>query len=533
MITVSTTSAPEGWKGYTSTSGTTMYGAGSAMRWTAPTDSRLKYRVTFKVYARPATGSTISLQVQSKVYTLTPAKWQTITHDVEPGRPLVATVTGATTLTASTTLQVVNRVLPARPAPADILAIDAYLPATTTAMRWNLDRWNRSSWNDVKPVDGTMRWNTDKWNRAAWYEPSQTHAWQSIIDPVTRVVARRGITATGPVLKAEAGTLTITATQDLDPRRLGMVIGTPVRCYLWASSTPVWSGQVADITVEPLKDGGATVTIVAVDAVSRLASITRYGARPDHGRTETWRQRLARLMTSAPGIDYQVAATSDTPVVPTVWETSLASHIDALVATTGGAWYADRDEGISVYATLPTPSPSMILTDTHDDDGNPVPVWHYTDGPASWSASQLIAAIDATTHDAALNTENQQWNAADTKITVSNATTATAWGGATVSVDMLALSTGDSLETSARRLLRRATTAPLMTSARLIPTGSNLTSPLSKMRACASLDPLTVVSARQRDESGDVYVAGITHDITPTSWQTDITLTPLAKEAEE
>ena len=175
----------------------------------------------------------------------------------------------------------------------------------------------------------------------------------------------------------------------------------------------------------------------------------------------------------------------------------------------------------------------MILTDTHDDDGNPVPVWHYTDGPASWSASQLIAAIDATTHDAALNTENQQWNAADTKITVSNATTASAWGGATVSVDMLALSTGDSLETSARRLLRRATTAPLMTSARLIPTGANLTSPLSKIRACASLDPLTVVSARQRDESGDVYIAGITHDITPTSWQTDITLTPLAKEEKE
>ena len=221
-----------------------------------------------------------------------------------------------------------------------------------------------------------------------------------------------------------------------------MAWGTPIRLYHWPTATLIWTGWVTDLATTPAKTGRGSTTITASDAVARLVAVTRYGARPEGGRTETWRQRLARLMTSAPaGLEYTVRTTSETEVCPTVWETDLASHLDALVATTGGAWTVTRDGRIEVWATLPDQAPALTLTDTLDlpDDGTEAIA--YTAGPSTWTAARVIAGIEATTHDAAPD-EQGEWRAADTTVTVTDTTSTASWGGMSVRVDLMTPSQG-------------------------------------------------------------------------------------------
>lgn len=518
--------SPTGWSGIQKmhTNGTSMYPIdGRPLTWVTTINPLRAYRLEVRTLANAQGPYTVT--IQGRVYTLTPGAWRTTTHTVDPDRPLSVSIEGTTLVAATITLVCTDYTLPVRPRPCDVLALDAYLPIPTDAMKWDQSRWDRAAWDSQTPAPGTLIWDRENWDTTVWHDPADVARWQSIIGPCTQITARRGITPSGPILKAEVGTLTITATQDLDPRGIGLTVGTPIRLHQWTTQAPIWTGQVSEVKIEPIKTGGATVTIVAVDAVAHLAAITRYGARPDRGGTETWRQRLARLMTSAPQIHVSVPTSSDTPVCSTVWETSLASHLDALIATTGGAWYADRTGGLVATAALPDHAPALILTDTHADDTDDTAVWHYTDGPAAWSTASLIAGIDATTHDATINADTGEWVAADTKTTVTDPTVTAAWGGTTVAVDMVTPSTGTALKDAATRLLRRATTAPLMTTARVHHNTSMIPDPQTHMTQAATLDPLTPVTAIQRAEKGSTLIAAVTHDITPTTWITDLTLT--------
>lgn len=453
----------------------------------------------------------------------------TVSQTVDAAQPVTLALSnwqsGDVTVTVTTPDDI-----PDNPEPCDVLALDVWAPVPTQALRWDLDRWDRALWDTPRPLPGALVWDTGVWGGARWWDTSQDTWWAAILGPSTTVTTRRGMSASGPVLKADAGTLSVTATDNLDPRALGLVYGAPIRLYHWPTRTAIWTGYVTDVTITPIKDGGYTVALDAADDVAQVVAVTRYGARSDSGGPETWHERLARLMASAPTVPVTVAADSSAMICPTVWETSLAAHLDALVASTGGWWTGNRWGGITIAATPPDTSPVALLTD--QADAVPGRAWRYTAGPSSWSSSKLIAALKATTHTAAPD-DKGEWRATDQTWTVTDPSTTAAWGGTTAAVDLL---TPDEATTrvAAARLLRRATDAPPLTSATIRPV-SRRTRPVSRrtrpdeqaadMADAAALDPGQPVATRARDETGAALIAAVAHTITPTTWTTDLTLT--------
>lgn len=523
------------WSGVASSSGMTMTATATGVL--KRTFERLRpghaHTATVRLYATAKTGTTVGVLIQGRSHEVPAGSWQTITQDLDPARTsFQIEVTGVRTADIAVEITTPDTVT-AQAIPADVLALEALLPIPTDAMVWDITRWDRTAWNKPRPIPGTLVWDEGAWDRTYWLDETRTEEWTDILGPVTEITCTRGINADGPVLKAQAGTMTIRARDALDPRETGMSVGTPIRLNYWPQGHQTWAGTVSAIAVTPRKDGGYDTIITAVDVVARLASITRYGARPDGGGTETWRQRLTRLLNSMHAVPLTVAANSIDPVCPTVWETSVAAHLDALVATTGGAWNATRYSGITVRASLPTTAPAITLTDSHDDDAETTFVYHYSDGPAAWDTSQLVAAIDATTHTAAPD-DDGEWHATDQTITVANETTAAAWTGMRTTVDLLT-PTEQATREAATRLLRRASTAPLMTSVTLWPcpaSGPSASSTGAESRSLRDiarisyLDPMEPVTAIQRGERATELVASITHRITPTTWRTDLTLTP-------
>lgn len=527
------------WTGVASSSGMTMTAGASGIL--SKVFERLRpghaHTATVRIYATAKAGTIVGVLIQGRSHEVPAGSWRTITQDLDPARTSCPIeVTGVRT--ADITVEITTPdTISAQAIPADALALEALLPIPTKALIWDVGRWDRTAWNKTRPIPGTLIWDEGQWDHAYWHDETRTEEWTDILGPVTEITCTRGINADGPVLKAHAGTMTIHARDALDPRKTGMSVGTPVRLYYWPGGYQVWAGTVSAISVTPRKDGGYDTVITAVDAVARLAAITRYGARPDGGGNETWRQRLTRLLTSVSGVPLTVSANSTAPVCPTVWETSLASHIDALVATTGGAWNATRYSGINVRAILPTTAPTITLTDSHDDDSTTTYVWHYSEGPAAWDTARLIAQIDATTHTAAPDNDGE-WHATDQTITVANDTAVAAWAGARAPVDLIT-PTEQATREAATRLLRRASTAPILTSATIWPCPASGPSASSTGAASQStrdiarisyLDPMDPIIAIQRGERATQLVASITHRITPTTWRTDLTLTPIGDQ---
>lgn len=480
------------------------------------------HHLTITTTIAAAIGTTGAILVQGHLTTITSGLATTVAHDVDPLRPLTIQLTNVAAATVHLELTAPDDV-PDHAEPWQVLALDVMAPIATDALQWDAGRWDRAAWDSAAPVPGTLVWDSGQWDAAYWYDSTVTQAWTSILGPCTTISTRRGVATTGPILTAQTGTLSLQAI-DLDPRALGIVYGAPIRLYHWPSRAPIFTGYVSGIAVIPLKAGGSTCTIDAVDDVAPLATITRYGARPTGGGNEPWDARIARLMVSAPDMAYEIAGSTTELVCPTVWETSLANHLDACIATSGGAWWARRAGGIIVAANLPNDLPALVLTDnpaTHHS----ATCWHYHDGAASWSTAALTSQIEATNHTAEPD-ETGDWKATDTTITVTETTTAAAWGGAAARVDLMA--TDPTTATiAARRLLRRASTTPTMTTAVTDHVNHRRPRPTqaARMLAAAQLDPLTPVTAAQRGETARALVAAVAHAITPTAWTTTTDLT--------
>lgn len=529
MITVLSCPTPAGWRGHARIDGATVIAdPSSPLTWTADHITKrvriwIDMSLTLLPGPRHPRGSASQIIIQGRAVPATVGTAKVVSTPIDPARAVEVIVPDAHAITGTIALNAHTATLPDHPAPADVLDLEAWIETPNDAMCWDTSRWDRTTW--TRPIDDTattLVWDTGAWDQKRWHSHLTTTTWTSIIGPATHITTRRGSTATGPVLKAEAGTLQITAGDALDPRRLSLTLGTPVRLYNWTTATPIWTGRVTDVKSTPRKGGGADVVITCADIIASLATTTRYGARPDGGGLEPWRARLTRLMTTAPTVKTHLIGTSYTAVCPTVWETNLAAHLDALVATSGGAWAADRTGGITIWATLPTTPPAYALTDQRTTTG-PKPLY-YTAGPATWDTAAITARIDATTHPAAPD-ENGEWRAVDHKVTVTNQTTATAWGGTTATIDLITPAEDRATETAARRLLARAATTPIMTTARLTAAGPTTTDP-TLMTHLGALDPLTTLTATQTGDTTTVYIASITHDITPTTWETTLTLTP-------
>lgn len=419
--------------------------------------------------------------------------------------------------------------IPANPRPCDVLSLQALYPSQgLDGLRWNQNRWDRESWTRGSENPAYLQWDLTHWNTRTWLSSvSQTIAWQDITGPCTDITVTRGVASTGPALTAQVGTLTARAVNGLAPRVTGMAHGTPIRLLHWPTREYVFTGYLTDLAISPHKPGSRIAyetTLTASDNVARLAAITRYGAKSDEGDgSENWVLRVDRLTRTCRDLIY----TLDTralaqSVSPIVWETNLAKHLDAAVSSVLGSWTVNRNGEVAVRTTRPR-IPTVRFTDAAAS-APAAGIWSYTSVQVAWSAADAIAQITLKNHSAKWDSEQSEWRADDTEITVSDPTAATVWGGAAIQVDVT-LPAAD-LESVARRYL--AAVRPDPTPSVLTVQAAHDSGPADRdghMSAAATFDPMTAAHVEYRGEEVNVLITQVTHLITPYSWKTQLQLT--------
>lgn len=473
----------------------------------------LEYHVG--MHAHPKGVSHGTILVQNKIYNISEGGVRKIVQELDPSLPSVIRFTAVRALVLRY-MQLVIDVPDEIAAPAHRIAVDAYLPEPTNdAMRWDQSRWDRAAYDAETPRPGTLIWDTGAWDANIWYDSLPAVTWQSIIGPGTDVQISRSVS---PVLHtAQVGTLTLNALDGLDPRALGMVVGTPVRAYT-PTLDMLFTGWLVSARVVPNPPGSEhayTTELVFADLVAPLAAITRYGAKADtNNGIETWFDRVRRVLESAPDAPTVIADMNYTMIPPTVWETSLAAHLDALVATTGGYWTVTRDGTLTISPNPPATDNPVVFSDSYDTPG-----LYYTDVAIAWDTATLVTAVESTTH-AAEQDENGEWRAADRTITVEAHTASIAWTGQKLTVDLMTSLAGEAQAAAARRLLSAAQDTPPVKSVSLACT--ELTPAMAA--DLAHLDPLTPATVHAHGETHTATISAITHRITPHRWDIETQL---------
>ena len=419
--------------------------------------------------------------------------------------------------------------IPANPRPCDVLSLQALYPLQgLDGLRWNQNRWNRESWTRGAENPTHLQWDLNRWNTRTWLsDASQTIAWQDITGPCTDITVTRGVASTGPALTAQVGTLTARAINGLAPRVTGMAHGTPIRLLHWPTREYVFTGYLTDLAISPHKPGSRIsyeTTLTASDNVARLAAITRYGAKSDDGDgSENWVSRIDRLTRTCRDLTY----TLDTRAVaqsvpPIVWETNLAKHLDAAVSSVLGSWTVNRNGEVAIRTTRPR-IPTVRFTDAATS-APAAGIWSYTSVQVAWSAADAIAQITLKNHSAKWDSEQSEWRADDTEITVSDPTAATVWGGAGIQVDVTLPATD--LESVARRYLAAVRPDPMPSA--LTVQAAHTSGPATRaihMSTAATFDPMTAARVEYRGEETNVLITQVTHLITPYNWKTQLQLT--------
>lgn len=418
--------------------------------------------------------------------------------------------------------------LPDNPLPADVLALHALLPVKgIDAFRLGTSRLGRDSLNIPALPPNLFRLGVSKLGTRRLYYEAALMTWQDILPPCTQVKCWRGVDTAGPIKRAKAGTLTATALDALDPRVTGLHHGTPIRLIHWPTRTVIFTGSVVDLAITPHRPDekhSYTATLTAADAVADLVGITRYGAKSGTANgQETWSARIKRLFESAPKHTIDLTRTgTDTTMCPTVWETSLANHIDAAVTSVAGYWYATRTGTIRIADGPTTPdSTDLIFTDetpTDLDSG----IWSYTGTENAWTASATITSIKVSNHDAKL--EEGEWRANDTETLISDHAAAAMWSGTEAAANTTLLPAA--IPPLARSLLRAAPAIPLPSAITLSP--ANTRGPNNRadlMARAATVEVMSTVTLHNRHETSPALIAAIEHEITPKTWTTNLTLT--------
>lgn len=453
------------------------------------------------------------------------------THHVRTttlGTSLIIEVTGIPTGVVEELVITDDTPLPDNPRPCDVLSLQAYYPVPGFfGLRWNNDRWNRVSWTRGGAKPWTMVWDSTPWDTRAWnVGETNVSQWQDITGPCTEIAVTRGVTTNGPAMAATVGTLTARAINALSPRATGLHHGTPIRLIHWPTRSLVFTGVITDLTITPQKPGSRIdyeVSLTASDNVARLAALTRYGAKADGGDgSESWAARLARLIKSAPELTYQVHDTATQTMAPVVWETSLARHLDALMASVLGSWTVERDGTVSIRVRRPR-TPVLTLTDAKASNLRER-IWSYTDLNVAWSATDTIAHVTLANHGAKYDTEQHEWEADDADTTRTDPTAANAWGGASIQIDTT-LPARD-VESVARRYLDTTRTDPIPSSVALVAAhDAGPTDRAAHMAVAAAFDPIQAINVEWRGEDALALITQVTHTITPTTWKTTLTLT--------
>ena len=207
---------------------------------------------------------------------------------------------------------------------------------------------------------------------------------------------------------------------------------------------------------------------------------------------------------------------------PTVWETSLAKHLDALTASVLGSWTVERDGTVSIRIARPR-SAAITLTDA-EESAITSGIWSYTDVNVAWASADAVAHVTINNHAAKWDAENSEWTADDTEATVDDPTAATAWGGSAISIDTTL--PADAVERTARRYLAAANADPAPSSVSLV--AAHDTGPADRgahMATAATFDPISAINVEWRGEDARALITQVTHTITPTTWKTRLNLT--------
>ncbi|EEH64395.1 hypothetical protein HMPREF0044_0132 [Gleimia coleocanis DSM 15436] len=501
-------------KGFTTRQGNTFFTDDLLRIPLPPIPAGVKANLVFAAYVKPRTGTTHAFATFDMGNNgVSASQWFNATYPIPEGANEL-TVTSLQSLSLLTLRLEIEANADQEISPYDTLAVEVYAPiADGSALQWDTSRWNRVVWNVEAPAPSSMRWNTSYWNARRWYDSGANfNTWQSIINQATAVTISRGMTRLGT--SAIVGLMTVELKgAGCDPRALGLSIGTPARCYLKHSLTPLYTGNLveAQINPHPTDPAKTTVTLTFADAVATLANTVRYGAKADHGNgEESFTARAKRLSKSARGIEFSISS-SDVQIAPTVWETSLASHFDALTATTGGYWTVNRSNTVLVRPSQPSVS-DVTISDVHLTR----PALYYTEISEAWNSTSLVTAVESTTHTAVRTLDG--WEAADRVITVEAPTQVATWVGATESVDLLTPLVGSAQRDAATRLLKRATQTPAIQSN----TFHLTTAKVSTYTAIANLDPAQIINVHRNGEIHTMQIKEITHTITPTTWETTL-----------
>lgn len=406
-----------------------------------------------------------------------------------------------------------------------MLSLHALLPVRgVDVFRLGTSRLGRDSLDLPALPPNLFRLGISKLGTRRLYYEAALMTWQDILSPCTQIKCWRGVDATGPVRNAKAGTLTATAIDALDPRVTGLHHGTPIRLIHWPTREMIFTGSVTDMTITPHRPGerhSYTATLTAADAVADIIGITRYGAKATSANgSETWTARVKRLFASAPNHEVIITDDSYALLCATVWETSLAKHIDAAVASIGGHWIVGRSGAIRVSPHAAYANSGISFTDETptDTDTN---IWSYTVIDRAWNAASSITSITATNHGAKL--ESGEWRADDTEITVTDQAAKETWKGTDATVDTTLLPRD--IEPLVQSLLRAAPDQPPPSAITVVPASARTPGRATLMAIAATLDPMTIAEITARRETSTGLIAAVAHEITPRTWTTNLTLT--------
>ena len=459
-------------------------------------------------------GANPRLQVQAKTYPLKPGRINKLDIKTRVESPVTVAIYGADNTKIKITPA---RTLKHAPViPAEMVELDLAVPrASANLFILGKSRLSRAALTHYQIEPGTFIVGTSRLGEGVIKPTPLAYWWRNVTNPATSISTRRGIQWDGLNAGAEAGTLGAKIYNALDPRAIGAIWGTPLRCFHIPTRTPIFNGSVTSTKVTPAKDGTYTVEIQGADKVAALAAIKRYGCV--NAEKQTWQERAADLLDRH-RIKWQpVEATTprNIPMARTVYESTLLSHLDLLASTQRGVWWLNRAGVVCICPGNPKAAPTYTLTDTHEGDETALNPWYYTQAAAGFDSVNLVTEVEVT-NQGAKQDENGKWQADEvTYPGVINPTLAATYGTRS---GQIAVNT-----TSKETALFLAVSAVNAQDPKTALTACTVNA-LTKLDAALEVDVMTKVLTVIRGEHATAYISSINHEITPYTWQTSLEL---------
>lgn len=459
-------------------------------------------------------GKAPRLQVQAKTYPLRKGRKTTLTVQTKVETPLKIAVYGAESTQIRITPQRQFRQAPT--IPAEMIEVDLSVPrAGANLFILGKSRLNRSALTYHQLEPGTFIIGQSRLGEGVIKPAPLAYWWKNVTNPTTSISTRRGIKWDGINALAEAGTIGINIYNALDPRSIGAIWGTPIRCFHIPSRTSLFTGAVTSSKVTPAKDGTYQVDIQGVDQIATLSAIKRYGCLDQE--VQTWQERANDLLEKHSLKWQSIPAKSprNIPLARTVYESTLLSHLDLLASTQRGLWWLNRAGTICICPGYPKGNPAYTLTDTHEGDDTAINPLYYTAASAGFDSANLVTEVEVT-NQRAKKDEQGKWQADDiTYPGIVNPTLAATYGVRTGQINVNTTSKENALYLAAEAVNAQEPKTAL--------TGCTINA-LDHLEATLDIDVMTPVHTQIRGENATAYISSINHEISPYTWQTNLEL---------